>query len=47
MLEEQKNIDIGKGRIAVLEKPKTMPGQPKDLKPVTLLTVILKVLYKD
>ena len=47
MLEEHKGIDIGRGRIAALEKPKKpMPGPPKDLRPVTLLKFIRKILEK-
>ena len=46
-LEDQKNIDIGAGKIVPLEKPKKpMPCPPKDLRPITLLKVIRKALSK-
>ena len=47
MIENHTNIDIGAGKIALLEKPKKpMPGPVKDLRPITLLKVIRKTLSK-
>ena len=41
------NIDTGKGQITPLEKPqKPMPGPVKNLRPITLLTVLRKTLSK-
>ncbi len=46
-IEQHINIDTGKGMIAPLEKPaKPMPGPAKNLRPITLLTVLRKTLSK-
>ena len=47
LVEEQKDIDVGAGKIAPIEKPKKpMPGPAANLRPITLLKVIRKVLSK-
>ena len=47
LIEKHININIGAGKIALLEKPKKpMPGPVKDLRPITLLKVIRKTLSK-
>ena len=47
MLKEKKDINIGCGMIATLEKLlKPIPDHVKNLRPVTLLKVICKVLSK-
>ena len=47
MFAEHADIEIGAGKIAAIEKPKKpMPGPVKDLRPITLLKVIRKILSK-
>ena len=47
LVENHKEIDVGIGKIAPLEKPKKpMPCPPSDLRPIILLKVIRKVLSK-
>ncbi|MEE8289617.1 MAG: reverse transcriptase domain-containing protein [Nitrosomonadaceae bacterium] len=46
-IETNKDIDTGIGLIAPLEKPaKPMPGPAKNLRPITLLAVLRKILSK-
>ena len=43
IFEKHQEIDVGVGLIASITKPK-FKGEPKDLRPVTLLTIIRKIL---
>ena len=47
LIEKQHQIDIGKGILVPLEKPlKRMPGPVKNLRPITLLPTIRKIMSK-